>query len=169
MIVGFDDSSSQTHSSSSSDLSTSDDDDEDKTEEVTNISSLGVMAGMKRSQSSVTKLSAAIANMPRPRTSLINVESRQRVLLPRSSQLPPVGQRESIMNQETDNLQLAVLVDRFMKNTPRSVEMGVSSSNRSAKDRETRMKIVIGREKQNALKRDFRYFNLVDCLSPKKL
>lgn len=77
--------------------------------------------------------------------------------------------KESQTNEQ-EEVSLAVLIDRFLKNTPKSVETAHSGgNNKFAQEREARLKSQICQEKANSIKKDLRYFDLVNCLSENKL
>lgn len=114
----------------------------------------------------------------RPKTTIaaVNVMSKtprlepyQQISNQNSYQQKQRGHKSGIRTaemREKERYRLALMFDRFIKNTPKSVECN-EQVDKSAHENEMRLN-EIKRERENAQKRDLRYFELVKCLSTTK-
>lgn len=167
-------------SDSSSDLS-----EEDEEEEEENKSKVfSLIDRMKRSRSSVAFSSPFITNSDdvkkKSRTNLGQSE-RPKTSFAKLGRLPYEQNKDTNKHKENvkkykeqkkcNMLELTFLIDNFLINTPKNVEktLFTGANEKIMKENEEKRKSQIRREKENAQKKDMRYFELIGCLSEKKL
>lgn len=81
------------------------------------------------------------------------------------------SKKDSQQKKEPNMLELSVLIDKFLVNTPRNVERTIclGANEKIVNERQERLKNKINLEKENSKKKDLRYFELVNCLSEPKI